>query len=276
MQKLFLGAKKQLFSALAGLHSLKKEGDGFDFARMREYELGDDTRHINWLATAKHQSPLVKVFNAENKLQICVVALLNGSAVFGTRVQKVELIANLAQALILGGVKAGDLVRACIFNSHVQRDLRRIAKPRAGVDFARGVMQTELIGKSIDYTALESFLRSGVRRRSLVILIGDFWGIKTFPFIASAKRHDLVCLVVRDKLEEGASATGFEYLIDPVFETPFGGSVNAGVLKDLRARVGAYDAALSANFARFGIRHAKIYTGGDLLRSLQRVFRGGY
>jgi uncharacterized protein (DUF58 family) len=50
-------------------HSVFK-GRGMEFAEVREYELGDDVRTIDWNVSARMNHPYVKVFDAERELTV--------------------------------------------------------------------------------------------------------------------------------------------------------------------------------------------------------------
>ena len=52
-----------------GMNRSKFKGRGMDFSEVRNYQPGDDARHIDWRVTAKTQKPHTKIFSEEKKNQ---------------------------------------------------------------------------------------------------------------------------------------------------------------------------------------------------------------
>lgn len=55
------------------------------FSEVREYMPGDDIRTIGWVATARFNSPYVKVFEEEREMTVMLIVDMSGSKDFGTR-----------------------------------------------------------------------------------------------------------------------------------------------------------------------------------------------
>jgi uncharacterized protein (DUF58 family) len=47
--------------------------DGYDFAELTHYSLGEDAKKIDWKSTAKTNSTKINVFNIDKELNIVVV-----------------------------------------------------------------------------------------------------------------------------------------------------------------------------------------------------------
>ena len=54
---------------LAGEYHSAFKGRGMSFAEVREYQVGDDVRDIDWNVTARYVRPYVKVFEEEREQQ---------------------------------------------------------------------------------------------------------------------------------------------------------------------------------------------------------------
>jgi len=59
-------ARQEVYTYLSGNHLSKLLGEGYDFSTLLEYQLGDDIRRIDWIASAKLQKPYVKHFSTYN------------------------------------------------------------------------------------------------------------------------------------------------------------------------------------------------------------------
>ncbi|TXR54109.1 DUF58 domain-containing protein [Reinekea thalattae] len=66
------------------LHSAFK-GQGREFAEMKHYVTGDDSRQIDWRQTAKKQTPFVRVMEEDRHAQQAVWLDLSASSYFGTQ-----------------------------------------------------------------------------------------------------------------------------------------------------------------------------------------------
>ena len=56
------GLTKQVFS---GQYKSAFKGRGMSFSEVRDYQIGDEVRTIDWNVTARYNSPFVKVFEEE-------------------------------------------------------------------------------------------------------------------------------------------------------------------------------------------------------------------
>ena len=80
-------------------HSVFK-GRGMTFSEVREYQLGDDIRLIDWNVTARYNAPFVKVCEEERELTVFIVYDASRSGHFGTRSQlKSEIAAEIGAVL---------------------------------------------------------------------------------------------------------------------------------------------------------------------------------
>ena len=79
---------KRLDGLLQGDHRTLMRGSGLDFADLREYQLHDDVRHIDWNVTARLQVPHVRQFTEDRELCAWFLLDLSPSVDFGSRQRK--------------------------------------------------------------------------------------------------------------------------------------------------------------------------------------------
>ena len=115
LKKLLIKAKRSVFSEMIGNNPSVFQGEGYDFIELREYNMGDDIRHIDWNVTAKMRTPFIKVFREERELNVVVSTMLNGSVHFGSTRLKQDLIAEIVAIVGFNVVKNGDLLSSFIF-----------------------------------------------------------------------------------------------------------------------------------------------------------------
>ncbi len=270
LQKILVRARRQVFSEMIGNNPSPFHGEGYDFIELREYMPGDDIRHIDWNITAKMQRPFVKVFREERELSVVVVSILNGSVYFGSKKFKQELIADLNALLGFSVIKNGDLLSSYIFTDKMEM----FQKPSKNIysvhKMTQNVLEFDPLGKRVDLKKVADELYKRVRRKSLIVVIGDFFDIPDFKVLA--RKHEVIALVVRDRLEEEPPQMGFASLVDPETSEVLEGDFNAHTVKEYRKKVLANDRKLYETFKKHQIRFTKIYTDMNESVVLRRMF----
>ncbi len=270
LQKILVKAKRQVFSEMIGNNPSPFHGEGYDFIELREYMPGDDIRHIDWNITAKMQRPYVKVFREERELSVVVVSILNGSVYFGSKKFKQELIAELNALLGFSVIKNGDLLSSYIFTEGMEEFVRPAKSIYAVHKMTQNVLDFDPIGKKANYKAIADELYRRTKRKSLIIVIGDFFEIPDFKVLA--RKHEVIALIVRDRLEENPPAMGFASLVDPETSEVLEGDFNAQTVKEYKKRVIANDRKLYETFKKHQIRFTKVYTDMNEAVVLRRLF----
>jgi uncharacterized protein (DUF58 family) len=74
---------RRLEGLLHGEYRTRLYGAGLDFADLREYQPGDDVRHIDWNVTARTTTPFVRQFVAERELTAWLLLDRSPSMTFG-------------------------------------------------------------------------------------------------------------------------------------------------------------------------------------------------
>ncbi|RLA69677.1 MAG: DUF58 domain-containing protein [Epsilonproteobacteria bacterium] len=248
------------------------QGEGYDFIELREYMPGDDIRHIDWNITAKMQKPFIKIFREERELNIAVATMLNGSVHFGSKKFKQDVIAELMALLSYSVLHNGDLLSSYIFADKLYEKTKPTKKMFAVAKNVESILSFDALNKQADYKMMAETLYKQIRRRSLVIVIGDFFEIPDFRLLG--KKHEVIAIIVRDRFEEHPPTLGFSSLMDPESSHVLEGDFNSRSVKDYSAKVHAHDAALVERFRKDGIRFIKVYTDDIASVQLRRLFEG--
>jgi len=109
-------------------------------------------------------------------------------------------------------------------------------------------------------------------KRSLVIVIADFF--ENIDFKLLAKKHEVVALIIRDKLEEYPPAIGFSVITDPETGKVLESEFNRRSIKRYASKVTIHDKKLFEDFRKSGVRFGKIYTDDIVSVNLRRIFQG--
>jgi len=157
---------------LDGNTSVQVRGPGTEFDSLREYVRGDDVRSIDWRATARAGSTMLRTWRPERDRH--VVILIDTGRTAAARVgDGIRLDAAMEAALLLSALatRAGDHVHLVMFDRVVRARVTRVdgaALLPALVD-AMAPVEAQLI--DTDWDAAFAQVRLLVSRPSLVVLL---------------------------------------------------------------------------------------------------------
>lgn len=171
-------SRKHLPSRLARLRDLDGRtsvlvrGQGTEFDSLRDYVPGDDTRSIDWRATARHTTVAVRTWRPERDRHILVV-LDTGRTSAGRVGDVPRLDAAMDAALLLGALasRAGDRVGLLAYDRRIRA---RVVGRSAGdvlpaMVNAFAPLEPELV--ETDARALGAAALAQAPRRSLIVLL---------------------------------------------------------------------------------------------------------
>ena len=271
VKKIILKTKKQVYGDMLGNNASLFQGEGFEFAELREYVYGDDVRKIDWKTTAKLGKPFVKVYKEERELNVVVVSLLSGSTYFGTVKQKSDVMAEVVATLGFSAVKNADLFSHMIFADSLydySKPSKKLFSVHRAVD---DVIAFDPLGKEADYKVLVETLISRLKKKALLFIISDFVGDIDLKLLA--KKHDVFAVLVRDRFEENPSELGYLRLIDMETKESFEGNVGSATLNNYKKALYENDEKLYKQFKKQGVRFSKIYTHEDPTIKLMKQMR---
>ena len=272
LKKILVRARRQVFSEMVGNNPSIFQGEGYDFIELREYMPGDDIRHIDWNITAKMQKPFIKIFREERELNVVVASVLNGSVHFGSKKFKQETIADIVALLSYSTIKNGDILSSYIFTDKMVSHLKpskRISQVQTSVG---DILNFNALNQKTDFKILSDTLYKRLKRKSLILVVGDFFEIPDFRLLA--KKHEVIAIIVRDTLEENPPAMGFSSLVDPESGAVLEGDFNSSSVKTYAKKVQAHDHQLYEAFRKHQVRFTKIYTHSLVGVELRRLFEG--
>jgi uncharacterized protein (DUF58 family) len=270
-KKIILKTKKQVYGDMLGNNASLFQGEGFEFAELREYVYGDDVRKIDWKTTAKLGKPFVKIYKEERELNVVVVSMLGGSVYFGTVKQKSDVIAEVVGTLGFSAIKNADLFSHMIFADKLY-DLSKPSKKLYSVHKAvEDIIEFDPLGKEANYKAMVETINNRVKKKALLFIISDFVGDIDLKHLS--KKHDVFAVIVRDRFEEDPAELGYLQLIDMESKESFEGNIGSGTLKSYKKALHENDEKLYKQFKKQGIRFTKIYTHEEPILKLMKKMR---
>jgi uncharacterized protein (DUF58 family) len=167
-----LPSKLARLRELDGRTSVLTRGEGTEFDSLREYVPGDDTRSIDWRATARHSSVAVRTWRPERDRHILLV-LDTGRTSAGRVGDAPRLDASMDAALLLAALasRAGDRVALLAYD----RRVRALVQGRSAGDVLPGLVNAmatldpELV--ETDARGLSAAALRTAPRRSLIVLL---------------------------------------------------------------------------------------------------------
>ncbi|MCB0335998.1 MAG: DUF58 domain-containing protein [Bdellovibrionales bacterium] len=190
-----LKAKHMVEEQLIGNYRSHFKGTGISFADLRQYNPGDEVRHIHWKASARSKKTFVKTYQEERQLSVMTLLDVSNSMssqgenpLMQRAIELSALVAFLARA-------HGDLLGLCKFSSSVSTFLPCSNRRN---HFYRLLHElVEVPPQSASFTNLADTLvtaRHRLRRRTLLFIISDFFCPDFGEELKRlARGHDCVC-----------------------------------------------------------------------------------
>ncbi len=150
------------------------QDSGLDFSKHRSYVAGDDLRHIDWNALARHDSKLVKTFRAEREAPLHI--LVDMSASMGTPAEDGKLIAAaaLATGLAYVSLRNRDPVRVAALNDTGAHQVSPLLRhPQRLQHLSAGIIGRTPSGATDLERGIQSYLQL-TRLPGIAVVLSDF------------------------------------------------------------------------------------------------------
>ncbi|QBY02915.1 DUF58 domain-containing protein [Thalassotalea sp. HSM 43] len=208
-----LVAQQPINSILSGKNASKLRGRGLNFEEMRQYQVGDDIRTMDWKVTMRTKKPHVKVYSEERERNVILLVDQRQSMFFGSKGKTKSVIAAEIAALMAWQVVAStDRIGAVVFNdnqvTHIapKRSQNQVITVigdicRYNHKLTSGASQPE------HHVSLESMFAQVMRiigHDALLIMISDGygWSDKCGEYVKRISQHnDIMLCHVTDPLE---------------------------------------------------------------------------
>jgi uncharacterized protein (DUF58 family) len=185
------------------------KGSGIEFDAVREYQLGDDVRSIDWNVTARSGRPYVKTFMEEREQTVMLLVDASASCQFGTARFKSELAAELCAVLAFSAIENGDKVGLILFTDQVEQFVPPKKGVRHGLRVVRDLLNFQPEHRGTRIAAALEHVAHMLKRRAILFLVSDFHD-ETFEqsLRLVKRRHDLIAVRVTDPREHGLAGAG--------------------------------------------------------------------
>jgi uncharacterized protein (DUF58 family) len=189
-----------------GIRPRPSRGEGAEFESLRVYVPGDDPRHVDWRASARHDKLIVRNYRTERRHTIMIA--IDSGRLMSSRVEgvsKFDHAIDCAIALARASKEYGDRVGLLVFD----RELRVFSAPKPGASGIAGIVQATLNISSSphepSYRVLTETLAQRQKKRALIVVLTDFVEggaareLESYMTVL-ARRHCLLLVAMRDRL----------------------------------------------------------------------------
>ncbi|MGD0726095.1 MAG: DUF58 domain-containing protein [Spirochaetia bacterium] len=276
LQRLDWTVIRRLDGILQGNYRTLFRGFGLELADLREYQLTDDVRTIDWYVTARLQTPYVRQYIEDREVTAWFLLDMSPSVDFGTvatdkRKLLVDFVGVLARLLTRHGNRVGALIFSGSLSrtiparggrTHVLRLIRELRdQPRL-----RRAPQTDLT------LLLESALRI-IGRRSLLFVVSDFLSVTGWdkPLDMLTRRHEILAVRLSDPRESELPDVGAIVFEDAeTGEQLFLDTHDRGFRRRFADAARRRREELDSLLARRGVELLSLSTEGDMAKEIVR------
>jgi uncharacterized protein (DUF58 family) len=196
---------RRLDGRLQGDYRTLVRGEGTDFRELREYQPGDDVRHIDWNVTARTDTLFVREYTEDRELTAWLLLDRSASMGFGpTDRTKQDLLRDFSTTLARLLVRNGNRAGAILYDGDAVRTVRPRQGRQQALLLARDLLQPVApTGAETDLGRLLDTAARVIRRRSLVVVVSDFISTPGWekPLARLTERHEVVAVRLLDPRE---------------------------------------------------------------------------
>ena len=276
LRRLEWTALRRLDGLLQGNYRTLFRGFGLDLADLREYQYGDDVRHIDWNVTARLQTPYVREYHEDREITAWFLLDLSGSVDFGSReVKKQAVSAEFVGVLARILTRHGNRVGALMYGSGVDTVIPAGSGRRHVLQILHRMMERrENSGdQTTDLRELLDAAAHLMRRRSLVFVVSDFFSAPGWTGLMGqlAQRHEVVAVRLHDPIEAELPDLGLLMFRDAeTGEQLFVDTHDRGFRSRFAAAAERREASLRAAFRDAGVDAMELATDADLVDEIRR------
>ncbi len=262
---------------MSGAYLSAFRGTGIEFLEVREYQIGDDPRNIDWNVTARMNHPFVKEFIEERDLTLMIVFDISRSSEFGTvRSIKKDIGIELCASLAMSAMRNNDRVGMMLTTDRVEKYIPPMRGKRHVLRLIKEIIFHRPVHDNTDLSVPLAQLSKILKKRSVIFLISDFQdnidNLKK-PLQVLRNRHDLIAVKLWDVREQELPDIGLIELEDEeTGEQILVDTGDAGFREKYREMVESKNKKLSWITKRLEIDLIEISTAQDWVQPVLRYF----
>jgi uncharacterized protein (DUF58 family) len=252
-----------------------------DFADLREYQVGDDVRYIDWNVTARMDTPYIREYVEDREITAWFLLDLSPSVDFGTadaerlkRSVLIDFVTTLARLL----TRHGNRVGAVFYGSRVERTIPARGGRIQVLRLVNDLLRQPRLARA-PFTDLSPLLEAGqhaIKGRSLVFVISDFISAPGWerPLNLLTQRHEVLAVRLFDRREVELPDVGPLLMEDAeTGQQLYVDTHDKQFRRRFRDAADRREATLRDAFRRSGVDAVSLSTDEDLVPAIVRMAR---
>jgi uncharacterized protein (DUF58 family) len=215
LERLHLVAKRLSWAGAKGEHAASRKGFSLEFSDYRRYQHGDDLRYVDWNIYRRLERLLLKVFIAEEEMNIYLLVDTSRSMAEGNP-PKIDYAKKVAAALGYIGLKNLDRVGGASFSTRLQAPLTLGRGRKQILSLFRFLGGLSCAGETNLRAAIHAFTNL-FPHPGFVVVVSDLFdpaGWRAALEELSAKRYQVLVVHVVDDQEIQPKPWGDIALVD--------------------------------------------------------------
>ena len=260
----------------AGQYHSAFKGRGMAFSEVREYQVGDDVRDIDWNVTARFRRPFVMVFEEERELTVMLLIDVSGSLDFGTTERtKREMATEMAAILAFSAIQNNDKIGVIFFSDRIEKYIPPKKGRKHILYIIHEMLDFKPESKRTNVAAAIEYLTRVMKRRCIAFVVSDFYAENSFQKelqIANSK-HDVVAIQVYDQRAKTLPNVGLMKVKDA--ETGHEMFIDTASAKLRRAHTEYWLErmnTLKTTFAQSNVDWVSVATNEDYVKAMMLLF----
>ena len=219
IRKLDVYAKQTVLSeVIEGNWTAIFKGHGMEFAGYRTYTYGDDASLIDWKASLRSKSLLVKEYEQEKSVNVYFMFDVSNSMLFtSTKKLKAEYAAELVSSLAYAILRSGDAVGLSMFTDKLITKMPLNYGRKVHYLLVKDLSNVNNYGGKFDFAKSMNLLFSFLKNRAVILIVSDFIGLNEnwykFLRIASQK-YEVIGIMVRDPRDRELPKNSGQFMLE--------------------------------------------------------------
>ena len=272
--RMSIHAHRKVRGLLEGEYASLQTGRSMDFADLREYVRGDDVKDLDWKASARSRTLLVKRYAAVRKHSVLLAVSTGRSmaAMNDVDLPKRDLAVMVAGVVGHLATRHGDLVAGVYGDAAGHRYLAPSGSELGLERILAGVHDaTRPQAAAADLEAVLRFVARTVRRRTILVVVGDEYAVT--PGLAAVLRrlavqHEVLFVSIGDLDPTSAAETRTLVDIDSRRAVPAWVQDDPELRREFGALLAADTIRMRRELDALGIVHERVHDDASAIAAV--------
>lgn len=268
--------RKAINTQMHGNFSSVFKGSGLEFSDLRQYQYGDDVRHIDWNSTAKGHGTFIKLFKEEKEQTVFFLLDVSASQnISHGDKSKLKTLKEVAGVLVFSAMQEAGNIGLCCYSDKNEKFIAPGAGKKHGYQVINELFKLVPENPGTDLKQALKFTLQTLKRKSLIFVLSDFTDSEYHDLLrAMSKKHDLVIIQIHSDIELKLPSMGIIPIYDPEKRKTIWINTSSKTFKNLLVQeISKNSQNLNALCKQWQANYMHIKAGSDFVPSLIKLFR---